>query len=187
MSSIALALSSCSLASWRQTFDLRSPEESVRVEVWMARHDFGSGGAWTFFDDTWLFPFDWIASTVWGIKAIGDPDLAVAGGPAGWIASLLPCVTLAPGAMEIWTPTALDWHNRGCGPWILDCDPSLVAAVRDAPDDARLRRAILAAIASGLATERPTHTSRSHPAMPTREQWQHGFEPIVVEVGRLQP
>lgn len=77
-------------------------------------------------------PFDIVLSTASSIQAVFDPDLRIAWGPLGWLASLTPFVT-ASGPIKFWWP----WGSWGPVP----VDESQLTALRDGDAEQRLAAA----------------------------------------------
>ncbi len=70
--------------------------DAARVEVWLRQVGDGSGQPWRFALDVAATPLVAIAETVFAIRAWRSDKLAIAGGPLGYLASLLPGITCAP-------------------------------------------------------------------------------------------
>ncbi|MBI5853087.1 MAG: hypothetical protein HZB39_18915 [Planctomycetes bacterium] len=77
-------------------------------------------------------PFDVVLSTASSIQAVFDPDLRIAWGPLGWLASLTPLVTASGPVKFMWS-----WGSWGPVP----VDESQLTALRDGDAEQRLAAA----------------------------------------------
>lgn len=77
--------------------------DSSRIEVWTAQGTSWHGQPWYFVLETIGTPVVWLAETALAISAWRKPDVAIAGGPLGYLLSLLPGFTCMP----------LDLRSRG--------------------------------------------------------------------------
>lgn len=93
-----LATSGC-MSLWQQrTHQAVAWEDGdpARIEVWLRQGTTWLGQPLFFLLDTLATPVLWIGESAIAIAAWDDPDAAIAGGPFGYLVSLLPGFTCVP-------------------------------------------------------------------------------------------
>lgn len=176
----ALLSNACSLAEWGHTVELRADGDAQQFEVWFAYRGF-EPNPYSILLDGMFFPVDIVLGTITAAKATWDPELQVWGGPAGWLMSLFPFVTVVPTCDPRFV-TVFDAPRRGGPPKVFQVSREALAAVRSARDQEERVCAVGEAIAGALPEEADTHAfdHRVDALYPlTRERWRSCFVPAI--------
>jgi hypothetical protein len=90
----------CSLTSWRHEIELDDGQDRQRFEIWL-QDPYGDVLWAGFGGDGLLFPLDIVFGTgLGGVQALFDADREIVEGPAGWLLSVLPFVSVTPPARD---------------------------------------------------------------------------------------
>lgn len=73
-----------------------SDGDTSRIEVWLGQGTADYGQPWLTISDVLFTPVIWIAEVQFACFALAKDDARIAGGPLGFVGSLLPCITCVP-------------------------------------------------------------------------------------------
>lgn len=94
----ALALPACASVLEQRDYQavVWDDGDPARIEVWIRQGTTWSGQPWYFVLDVACTPLIWLAETTFAVQAWRKDDRRIAGGPLGYLASLLPGITCSP-------------------------------------------------------------------------------------------
>lgn len=175
---LPLLLAGCNVSEHRHAFLLVAGRDQQLVHAWLRPADSGPGSLWL---DTVLFPLDFVASTWTCLTAVGDEQVAITGGPLGWLLTALPCCSANWYGDAARSPLPI--RPFAPEPQPLAVPATLLQAVRAADTAAARRQAFAAAVAAGLPPGRPG----SRAPLLDREFWQQVVRSALLAVELAAP